>query len=128
MPVDLNAMPKLGFGLMRLPETDGKIDLPHVCRMVDAYLNAGMNYFDTLSGNLICVICLQQLFRIPLNRMIVGILLLAACVFLALSASFSIVFNLRIHNGLEEFEQAVASEPVLPEPPSSLPEGKEAPV
>ena len=47
MPVDLNAMPKLGFGLMRLPETDGKIDLPHVCRMVDEYLNAGMNYFDT---------------------------------------------------------------------------------
>ena len=89
---------------------------------------AGMNYFDTLSGNLICVICLQQLFQIPLNRMIVGILLLATCVFLALSASFSIVFNLRIHNGLEEFEQAVASEPVLPEPPSSLPEGKEAPV
>ena len=47
MSIDLNAMPKLGFGLMRLPEKDGKIDLDHVCRMVDAYMESGMNYFDT---------------------------------------------------------------------------------
>ena len=47
MSIDLNTMPKLGFGLMRLPEQDGKIDLEHVCRMVDAYMQAGMNYFDT---------------------------------------------------------------------------------
>lgn len=47
MSIDLNAMPKLGFGLMRLPEQDGKIDLDHVCRMVDAYMESGMNYFDT---------------------------------------------------------------------------------
>lgn len=40
-------MPKLGFGLMRLPEKDGEIDIPHVCRMVDAYMAAGLNYFDT---------------------------------------------------------------------------------
>ncbi len=40
-------MPKLGFGLMRLPEKDGEIDLEHVCRMVDAYLEAGLTYFDT---------------------------------------------------------------------------------
>ena len=47
MSIDLNIMPKLGFGLMRLPEKDGKIDLNHVCRMVDAYMESGMNYFDT---------------------------------------------------------------------------------
>ncbi len=40
-------LPKLGFGLMRLPEIDGKIDMDHVCKMVDTYMNSGMNYFDT---------------------------------------------------------------------------------
>jgi hypothetical protein len=40
-------MPKLGFGLMRLPEKNGVIDHEHVCRMVDMYMKAGMNYFDT---------------------------------------------------------------------------------
>ncbi|MCR5001275.1 MAG: aldo/keto reductase [Lachnospiraceae bacterium] len=47
MSIDLSKMPKLGFGLMRLPETDGVIDHGHVCRMVDKYMKAGMNYFDT---------------------------------------------------------------------------------
>ena len=47
MSIDLNTMPKLGFGLMRLPERDGVIDIDQVCRMVDSYLAAGMNYFDT---------------------------------------------------------------------------------
>lgn len=44
---NMNAVSKLGFGLMRLPETDGKIDYDHVCRMVDKYMAAGLNYFDT---------------------------------------------------------------------------------
>lgn len=47
MSVDLNKMPKLGFGLMRLPQKDDKIDLDRVCQMVDSYMKAGMNYFDT---------------------------------------------------------------------------------
>ena len=47
MSIDLSKMPKLGFGLMRLPEKDGKIDIEHVSRMVDKYMNAGLNYFDT---------------------------------------------------------------------------------
>ena len=55
MSLDVNRMPKLGFGLMRLPEKEGKIDLEQVCRMVDAYLDAGLTYFDTAyvyhSGN-----------------------------------------------------------------------------
>lgn len=47
MSIELNTMPKLGFGLMRLPEKDGSVDIDHVSRMVDAYMQAGMNYFDT---------------------------------------------------------------------------------
>lgn len=39
---------KLGFGLMRLPVmADGKIDIPAVCQMVDAFLEKGFTYFDT---------------------------------------------------------------------------------
>ena len=45
--MNLDQMPKLGFGLMRLPEKGGKIDMEQLCRMVDAYMQAGMNYFDT---------------------------------------------------------------------------------
>ncbi|MBO7340348.1 MAG: aldo/keto reductase, partial [Lachnospiraceae bacterium] len=47
MGIDLTKMPKLGFGLMRLPQKDGAVDLARVCEMVDAYMAAGMNYFDT---------------------------------------------------------------------------------
>ncbi len=45
--IDVKNMPRLGFGLMRLPQKDGKIDHEQVCKMVDAYLEAGLNYFDT---------------------------------------------------------------------------------
>ena len=47
MSVDVTKMPKLGFGLMRLPEKDGELDLEQLCKMVDAYMASGMNYFDT---------------------------------------------------------------------------------
>ena len=47
MSVNINEMPKIGFGLMRLPETDGVIDIDKVCKMADAYLDAGFIYFDT---------------------------------------------------------------------------------
>ena len=47
MSIDLTKMPKLGFGMMRLPEVDGVIDHEHVCRMGDKYMKSGMNYFDT---------------------------------------------------------------------------------
>ena len=47
MSIVLNEMPKLGFGLMRLPEKNGEIDITQVEKMVDAYLSTGMNYFDT---------------------------------------------------------------------------------
>ena len=38
---------KLGFGLMRLPQKDGKSDVEQVCDMVDMFLDAGFTYFDT---------------------------------------------------------------------------------
>ena len=47
MALDLAKIPKLGFGLMRLPEKDGTIDIERVKMMVDKYISAGMNYFDT---------------------------------------------------------------------------------
>ena len=47
MTIDAAKMPKLGFGLMRLPEKDGAINYDEVCKMVDKYMSAGLNYFDT---------------------------------------------------------------------------------
>ena len=47
MSIDLAKMPKLGFGLMRLPTKDEQIDIDTLCKMVDAYMAAGLNYFDT---------------------------------------------------------------------------------
>ena len=40
-------MPLLGFGLMRLPQKDGKVDYPTAEKMVELAMNAGCNYFDT---------------------------------------------------------------------------------
>ena len=47
MSIDTTRMSRLGFGMMRLPEKDGAIDLARVSAMVDAFLAAGFNYFDT---------------------------------------------------------------------------------
>lgn len=38
---------KLGFGLMRLPQKDGVIDVEETKAMVDAFMAAGFTYFDT---------------------------------------------------------------------------------
>ena len=43
---------KFGFGCMRLPKTGDEIDEAQVCQMVDAFLEAGLNYFDTAHGYL----------------------------------------------------------------------------
>ena len=40
-------VPKLGFGLMRLPRKGLGIDVEQVKTMVDAFLGAGFTYFDT---------------------------------------------------------------------------------
>lgn len=51
MNSDFARVSKLGFGCMRLPQTDPKdptaIDIEHVKQMVDTYLAGGGNYFDT---------------------------------------------------------------------------------
>ena len=41
-----------GFGCMRLPMVDGKIDTAQMNDMVDFYLSQGFNYFDTAHGYL----------------------------------------------------------------------------
>ncbi len=41
-----------GFGCMRLPMKDGEVDIAETNRMVDAFLAAGFNYFDTAHGYL----------------------------------------------------------------------------
>ncbi len=41
---------KLGFGCMRPPMKDGEPDAAEFSRMVDAYIEAGFNYFDTAHG------------------------------------------------------------------------------
>lgn len=38
---------RLGFGCMRLPQRRGGLDYAEMNRMVDAFLDAGFNYFDT---------------------------------------------------------------------------------
>ena len=36
-----------GFGFMRLPKLEEKVDYEETCKMVDAFLESGFNYFDT---------------------------------------------------------------------------------
>ncbi|MCD2491570.1 aldo/keto reductase [Lacrimispora sp. NSJ-141] len=38
---------KLGFGMMRLPQKDNRIDIEQTKQMVDMFLEAGFTYFDT---------------------------------------------------------------------------------
>lgn len=39
-----------GFGCMRLQMDGDQVDYPEFCRMIDAFLEAGFNYFDTAHG------------------------------------------------------------------------------
>jgi len=43
-------IPKLGFGLMRLPEKNGEIDIGQTCQMADLFMARGFTYFDTAYG------------------------------------------------------------------------------
>ena len=47
MSIELSKMPKLGFGLMRLPEKNGAVDIDRVSEMVDKYMKMDKRYFDT---------------------------------------------------------------------------------
>ena len=39
-----------GFGCMRLPMKDGQVNEDEFCRMADAFIASGLNYFDTAHG------------------------------------------------------------------------------
>jgi len=39
-----------GFGCMRLPMKEDEVDYEQFCRMADAFINSGLNYFDTAHG------------------------------------------------------------------------------
>lgn len=41
-----------GFGCMRLPMDGENVNIPETKQMVDAFLDAGFNYFDTAHGYL----------------------------------------------------------------------------
>lgn len=47
-----NIKGKLGFGCMRLPYIQDKIDIEQTKKMVDIFLEEGFNYFDTAHGYL----------------------------------------------------------------------------
>ena len=50
--VFLKAKKNFGFGCMRLPMKGDDVDHEAFCEMVDAFLAAGFNYFDTAHGYL----------------------------------------------------------------------------
>ena len=39
-----------GFGCMRLPMKDGQVNYDEFCKMADAFIASGLNYFDTAHG------------------------------------------------------------------------------
>lgn len=47
-----NVKKNFGFGCMRFPMVDGEVDIAETSKMVDAFLSAGFNYFDTAHGYL----------------------------------------------------------------------------
>lgn len=47
-----NVKKNFGFGCMRLPMKDGEVEHDKFCEMVDAFMDAGFNYFDTAHGYL----------------------------------------------------------------------------
>jgi len=63
---------------------------------------AGVNYFDTLSANLLCLINMKHLLDIPLLPMAMLVLMIAELAFMVCSAGFAVAFNARI--GLEDRE------------------------
>lgn len=48
--VDCKIKGNLGFGCMRLPMVDKEVDKDEFNRMIDTYMEAGFNYFDTAHG------------------------------------------------------------------------------
>jgi predicted aldo/keto reductase-like oxidoreductase len=47
-----NVKNNFGFGCMRLPMKNGEVNYEEMNKMVDLFLEAGFNYFDTAHGYL----------------------------------------------------------------------------
>ena len=47
---ELEKQGRLGFGFMRIPQTDGKVDVEKTIPIVDRYMSLGGRYFDTAHG------------------------------------------------------------------------------
>lgn len=45
-----NVKRNFGFGCMRLPMTEGEVDKVEFSKMIDTFIKAGFNYFDTAHG------------------------------------------------------------------------------
>jgi len=47
----MNSFPEIkknfGFGCLRFPMIEGQVDLPHLTKMIDLFMERGFNYFDT---------------------------------------------------------------------------------
>jgi len=97
----LNAQgPGIGRLLTVLILNGAVILCSNVMTMIRYRRCAGVNYFDTLSANLLFVICLLHLMRIPLTGILARMVELATILFLTCSAGFAVALNLRI--GREE--------------------------
>ena len=53
------SIPKLGFGLMRLPMNGEKIDVEQTKKMVDKFISEGFCYFDTAYGRISSMIMIS---------------------------------------------------------------------
>ena len=100
-------MPKLGFGLMRLPMKDKEVDVSHVCDMVDAYMKAGLNYFDTAyvyhEGKSECVAKEAIVKRYPRDSFMLATKLPAWC--MKTEADRDRIFNEQLERaGVEYFD------------------------
>ncbi len=103
----------LGWLLLALGLNAAVILVSNIWAFIRYRRCAGVNYFDTLSSNLLCLLCLAELANVPLAGFAQRILIMATVIFLGCSAGSAVVFNMRI--GTEE--QRTASEPVANQQP-----------
>ena len=102
------SVPRLGWLTLALALNGLVILFSNIRAFMKYRRCAGVNYFDTLSANLLAAICLQQMLRISLSPLVLGALEMGIIVFLACSAGFALAFNARI--GREEGAESVANQ------------------
>ena len=102
--------PRLRGLLIALAANAAVIFLSNVVSFFRYRRCAGLNYFDTLCANLLCLICLLPLARIHVGGLLPRLLVLGTELFLMLSACFSVAFNLRIGREEQTAPDAVANQ------------------